>query len=123
MIRGQVTAEREAVVRLTVRGPQGDEAEVETIVDTGFTGSLILPPLLIATLRLIYQNSTPAILADGSVVTCDTYEVTVLWEGQKRLIPVYESPGGALLGMSLLYGSRMTVDIVDGGSVTIEPLP
>jgi predicted aspartyl protease len=74
VIRGQVTADREAVVLLTVRGPQGDEMEVETVADTGFTGSLTLPLLLISTLALPYQNSTPAILADGSVVMCDEYK-------------------------------------------------
>ena len=123
MIRGQVTPDREAAVRLTIRGPYGDEVEVETIVDTGFTGSLTLAPQLVTALRLPYQNSTPAMLADGSVVMCDVHEATVLWEGRERLVPVHESPGGALLGMSLLYGSRMTLDVVDGGNLTIEPLP
>jgi hypothetical protein len=28
-----------------------------------------------------------------------------------------------LIGMSLLYGSRVTLDVVDGGPVTIEPVP
>jgi clan AA aspartic protease len=122
MIRGQVTADREAVIELTVRGPQGDEQTIETVVDTGFTGALTLPLPLILTLGLFYQNSTPAILADGSVVMCDAYEATVVWEGQARNITLHEAPGGALLGMALLYGSRMTLEIVDGGPVTIESL-
>jgi clan AA aspartic protease len=123
MITGQVTADREAEVRLTIRGPHGAELEIDTIVDTGFTGSLTLPLALITTLGLVYQHATPAILADGSIVMCDAFEATVLWEGQGRQVLVHEASGDVLLGMSLLYGSRMTLDIVDGGTVTIEPLP
>jgi predicted aspartyl protease len=38
MITGVVTADREAVIRLTVRGPVGQEHEVEAVIDTGFDG-------------------------------------------------------------------------------------
>ena len=34
-----------------------------------------------------------------------------------------DADGGPLVGMSLLYGSRVTLDVVDGGPITIEPLP
>lgn len=36
MIEGQVTANREAIVQITVRGPTGDELEIDAVVDTGF---------------------------------------------------------------------------------------
>ena len=36
MIVGEVNVFREAVVRLRVRGPKGDEREVDAIIDTGF---------------------------------------------------------------------------------------
>jgi len=38
MMTGVVTAEREAALRLTIRGPQGQEQEVEAVIDTGSTG-------------------------------------------------------------------------------------
>jgi len=36
MITGVVTADREAVIRLSVRGPTDQEHEVEAVIDTGF---------------------------------------------------------------------------------------
>lgn len=40
MITGVVTADREAVMRLSVRGPTAQEHEIEAVIDTGFDGSL-----------------------------------------------------------------------------------
>ena len=38
MITGTVTAYREAIIRLSVRGPGGEEKTVEAVIDTGFAG-------------------------------------------------------------------------------------
>lgn len=43
MIQGVVNARHEAIVCLRVRGSSGVEADVDTIVDSGFTSSLTLP--------------------------------------------------------------------------------
>jgi predicted aspartyl protease len=40
MIVGQVNANREAMIGLTVVGAQGGEQKIEALVDTGFTSSL-----------------------------------------------------------------------------------
>jgi len=123
MITGVVTPDREAVFRLVVRGPQGQKRRVEAVIDTGFNGFLTLPHRLVAALHLPYHSGALATLGDGSTVALRKYEATLLWEGQDRDVLVLESAGGSLAGMSLLYGSRMTLDIVDGGPVTIEALP
>ena len=34
-----------------------------------------------------------------------------------------ETGGDPLIGMALLEGYRLTIDAVDGGRVTIEPIP
>ena len=47
MIEGQVTTNREAIVQVTVRGPTGDELEIDAVVDTGFDGWLTLPAELV----------------------------------------------------------------------------
>ena len=47
MITGLVTADRQAIITLTVRGPAGQEHEIEAIVDTGFDGWLSLPSSVI----------------------------------------------------------------------------
>ena len=36
MITGTVTSHREAIIRLIVRGPSGQEEEIEAVIDTGF---------------------------------------------------------------------------------------
>jgi len=40
MISGLVTGDRQALIHLTVRGPTGQEQEIEAIIDTGFDGCL-----------------------------------------------------------------------------------
>jgi len=123
MITGVITPDREAVFHLVVRGPQGQEQRMEAVIDTGFNGFLTLPHTRVAALHLPYHSGALATLGDGSTVALRKYEATLLWEGQERDILVLESAGGSLAGMSLLYGSRVTLDIVDGGPVTIEALP
>jgi predicted aspartyl protease len=64
-----------------------------------------------------------ATLGDGNVVVLDVYLVKVLWHNQEREVLVLQADGGPLVGMSLLYGSRVTLDVVDDGNVTINTLP
>lgn len=91
------------------------------MIDTGFTDYLTLPPEVIASLQLVFRESVEFVLGDGSPVSFDTFAATVVWGGQERDILVLASEGGPLVGMSLLYGYRVIIDVVDGGSVTIEP--
>ena len=48
------------------------------------------------------------------------YRATVIWDGLPRPVQVMETEDASLLGMSLLYGYRVIMDVVDGGTVTIE---
>ena len=120
---GMVTPRGEAQLKVIVRGPGGQEQQVEATIDTGFTGFLTLPLSLIAGLSLIYHSQSIAILADGSSVGLPVYEAIILWEGQERDILVVQAEGGVLLGTALLHGSRLVVDFVDGGPVTVSRLP
>jgi clan AA aspartic protease len=123
MILGQVTPDREAIIDLALRGPQGQELALEAVLDTGFIDYLTLPPALVSSLQLPYRDVTQFTLADGSVVSFRVFSVTILWDSQPRIVPTLEADGGPLVGMALLYGSRVTLDIVDGGQVTLEALP
>jgi clan AA aspartic protease len=123
MIIGEVTPDRQAMIRLLLRGPRGDEVEVEAVLDTGFTDFLTLPPTLIAKLQLPFRETSEFTLADGSIVQLDVFRATVLWAGQTRGVLVTAADGGPLVGMSLIYGNRLILDAVDGGQVTIGDLP
>lgn len=122
MIPGEVTADREAIIRIEVAGPSEQSQRVEAVIDTGYNGHLTLPNRLIVALDLPFAGHRRGMLADGSDLLLDMYLATVIWHGEPREVLVSEARGAALVGMSLLRGSRLTVDVVEGGHVAIEEL-
>ena len=80
MIEGFVNANREAVVPLLLRSPEGSEREVTAVIDTGYSGTLALPPSLVAELNLPYVFSGRATLADDTEVGFRVHRVTALWD-------------------------------------------
>jgi predicted aspartyl protease len=56
MITGVVTEDRQALIRLIVRGPAGNEQEVAAIIDTGFDGWLSLPFSIVLPLDLEWRR-------------------------------------------------------------------
>lgn len=92
------------------------------MVDTGFTGHLTLPPGIIRSLALPRRGFVEVELADGNTAALGVYDARVFWHGLSRPVPVYETDGGPLVGMSLLRGSRLTVEVVPGGNLVIEAL-
>jgi clan AA aspartic protease len=119
MITGVVTDDRQALIRLIVRGPAGKEQEVEAIIDTGFDGWLSLPSSIISSLGLMWRRRGRALLADGSESIFDIYDAIVIWDGEARRIPVDQAETTPLVGMSLLEGYELTVQAQRGGNVTI----
>ena len=119
---GEVTANKEAVIKLIVLGQNGVQQEIPAILDTGYTEYLKLPPQVIATLGLPYRYSLSMYLADGNPIRVRVFDGIVRWAGQERSIPVQETEGDILLGMSLLYGSRLLIDVLDGGEVTLNDI-
>lgn len=122
MISGMVTANKEALIRIQVHGPHGGGAELDGSIDTGFNGHLTLPHRLIADLALSFAGTTRAVLGDGSEAGMDVFEAVVLWDGRERDVAVLAADGAALVGMSLLTGYRLTLDVKVGGSVVIDAL-
>jgi clan AA aspartic protease len=108
---------------LTVIGPRGESSEIEAVVDTGFTSYLTLPPEVISTLGLTWKNQGRGILADGSECLFDVYWGRVIWDGKTRWIYIGQSDSDPLIGMSLLEGFELAIQVREGGAVTIRPLP
>ena len=121
-VRGSVVSDgREATVSLEVMGTgsERDGTNIQVVIDTGFTGHLTLPPETVRSLSLPERGFVEVELADGGMATLGVYEARVLWHGRPRRAPVYEADGGPLLGMSLLHGSTLTVEVIPSGEVTI----
>ena len=123
MIQGVVNGRLEAVVRLRVRGPGGVESDVDVIVDSGCTAALTLPRVVVAALNLPRQSSGTAILADGTACQFDIYGAEVEWGGTWQFVLVSAVGNEPLLGMRLLSGYKLTVEVVPGGLVEIVPHP
>jgi clan AA aspartic protease len=121
MIIGTVKAD-EARIRLKVKGQGEREHEVEAVIDSGFTGALTLPPGLIATLGLRWRSMDRAILADGSTCIFQVYVGKVLWDGKARTILVAEADASPLVGMRLLRGHELKMQVRARGKVTIQRL-
>jgi clan AA aspartic protease len=122
MITGKVR-NREAIIDIEVSTPARSPQQIEAVIDTGYNGHLTLPDHLVASLQLPFAGHRRGTLADGSVVLLDVFMATVIWHGQSKDILVSQAKGAPLVGMALLNGSRLTIDALDGGDVTIEELP
>lgn len=110
------------MIPIDVRGAEEQQEDFAAVLDTGFTEYLTLSAETIARLGLRRVHTAQVVLGDGSEVQIPVYRAEVLWHEQWRLIYVHETDGGALVGMSLLYGSVLKVRVIDGGEVTIEPM-
>jgi clan AA aspartic protease len=121
MITGMVQS-GEGRIRLTVKGARGREQEIEAAIDTGYTAALTLPPALITALGLRWQTIELGTLADGSERLFDVYEAKVVWDGKVRRILVEEADTDPLVGMRLLRGHELKMQIRSRGKITIKRL-
>lgn len=122
MTTGVVMA-REVRIRLKVRGPRRREREIEAVIDTGYTASLSLPPAVVASLGLRWKGFGRGILADGSECLFDVYVGQVVWDGKERRVLADEADTGPLVGMALLSGYELKMQVRSRGKVTIKRLP
>ncbi len=121
MINGSIR-NREAIVELEVSGPGRPPQQVEAVLDTGYSGYLTLPSQLVTMLQLEFAGHRRGTLANGTIIRLDVYLASVDWHGRPKDVLITEAAGMPLVGMSLLEGSRLTMDVVDRGDVTINEL-
>ena len=95
---------------------------IEVVLDTGFNESLVLPPDSIQGLGLSPTGERVAKLANGEEVILSCWAGRMYWQGSMRDVLVLQSDGEPLLGMRLLLGNRVTLDVVDGGLVQIDQI-
>ena len=121
-MKGKVNGQREAIVRLRIEGSRKKRITVAGIIDTGYDGMLTLPKKIIRSLKLPPVGQNEAELANGQVVSFDTYEAVVHWSGRKLRIGVDEAQTDPLIGMGLLDGFELMVQVKPRGKVTIAKL-
>ena len=91
------------------------------VVDTGFSRYITLTPSMVARLGLGSVGTGRVVLADGSEAPLDVYAVTLLWGSRSRDVVAYASDTTPLVGMALLDGHSLYVEVEDGGQVVIRP--
>ena len=122
MHSGNVSAQQQALITIDVLDRVGRSQPLEVVVDTGFTGSLTLPTAVIGRLDLPSAGGRTFELANGESFDFDVYDGWVLWHGRRSRVVVLQAESTPLLGVELLWGSRLTVDALAGGTVEIEEL-
>ncbi|WP_404790533.1 hypothetical protein [Altericista sp. CCNU0014] len=122
MITGFVNVEFEPIIPLSIHRADGKVFTQDAIVDTGFNGWLSLPPDSIAELNLKWKRRGRAILGDGSECVFNVYEVVVVWDDTLLTIPVDEADAEPLVGMSLMEGYQLTMQVFEGGQVELRKI-
>ena len=114
---GRLNDTLEALVEVLLSGQRG-RAQVACVIDTGYTGALLLSEHVVSNLGLAYAGSLRARLADGSLVALPRYEVEIVWMGGPRVVLASAVPAeNALIGTALLDGHRLTIDY---GACSVE---
>jgi clan AA aspartic protease len=122
MITGVVNGTLEAVVQMNALDPSGQSVAFEAVIDTDFSGFLTLPASLIVTLQLRWLGRQDGILADGQIHVFDVFVATIIWDNQARLVEVDAADAEPLLGMNLLRGHKLEIEVMEGGNVSIYPV-
>lgn len=105
---GRVTATREALLRLRLSAGE----TVECLVDTGFTGALVLPQALVTRLKLPVVGREVFEMVGGRQFVASVAFADIEWLGETRTVRVIVSDD-TLLGTELLEETRLTIDYID----------
>lgn len=111
---GRVSATREALLRLRLTAGE----TVECLVDTGFTGALVLPQGLVARLGLPVVGREVFEMVGGRQFVAGVALAEIEWLGATKTVRVIVSED-TLLGTELLDGTRLVIDYV-GHTLTIN---
>lgn len=122
MIEGVVNPAREAILTLSLRGPSGQVRATDAVIDTGYDGFLTLPMPLVEELGLPFRFRGRAVLANGSEEMFDVYGVTVIWDGQPRIIEADAVGMVPLAGMLLLDAHSLYMEVSNGGRVVVQAM-
>ncbi|WP_202924760.1 hypothetical protein [Myxacorys almedinensis] len=75
---------------------------------------------MIAELNLTWKRRGRAILGHGSECVFKVYEAVVVWDDTLLTIPVDETDSDPLVGMSLMEGCELKMQVFEGGRVELR---
>src|ERR1700686_905577 len=104
---GRISQGREPLppVRLT------EAVMVECLVDTGFTGALMVPRTVVRDLTIPVVASEIFEMVGQRFFTASVALTEVQWLGQRRIVRVIVSESSdAIIGTEMLDGNRLTID-------------
>lgn len=78
MMLGVVNANCEATIRIVIGNVNTQRQVIDAVIDTGFTGFLGLPNLIIPTLDLPWVGTDRGTLGDGSKAIFNVYEAIAI---------------------------------------------
>lgn len=84
---------------------------------------LTLPVDVITALRLRFWSLERCELADGSECQFEVHVGTVVWDGKGREIHVDRADTVPLVGMKLMKGFELKMQVRPRGTITIKRLP
>ena len=111
------------VIAIDVLDRNSQPRRIYAVIDTGFTGEILLPPRIIQTIKTELHDDIIVEIADGNILSTSTYLGTISWHGTHRRVRIIEADGYPLIGMNLLRGSTVNIQTVDGGAVHINKTP
>jgi clan AA aspartic protease len=111
-LNGRVDEALRALVDIAIRRTNLDAPTVITVwIDTAFNGFLVFPQEMIKKLGLQQEAATEAVLADGSLVTLESFACYIEWFGKVTRAQVVGNNGKLpLLGTELLTKRKLLVD-------------
>ncbi|MBE9238131.1 MAG: clan AA aspartic protease [Sphaerospermopsis sp.] len=122
MITGIVNDDLDAIIPLIIFGSDSKISRQNAVIDTGFNGWLSLPQDLINQLNLRWKRRGRAILGDGSECVFNVYEAVIIWDGVPIKIPIDEADSEPLVGMLLMQGYQLIIQVFEGGSVELRKI-
>ena len=109
------------LIVLSLQTPYGSRT-LEFLVDTGFDGELALPKSFAAWLGTPGEFRT-VLFANGHEERAGVVECALTWgDGILTVDAMFIDSERPLLGIELLENHRLTIDVQEGGEVSIEEL-
>jgi len=107
---GRITSIREPVLPVRL----ANTVTVECVVDTGFSGALMLPRNIVSDLNIPFVGKETFELVSGHFFTASLALAEIDWLDQRRPVRIVISEGSDLLiGTEMLDGNRLVIDFIN----------